>query len=230
MGVSGTRCDTIFFEVINTESLQDFTMKTYGEPIAKMIMPSGLKLPRAPVAGELFQLDIDMPQGDPLLPWFPKGSYIYNGQRWLMLNDTGKQRSALAIGAMSFEVETVTNPKDKPSKSQGFPIVDLYVTPTHPRATFSGQASLWVHHSKPAHIWLVLFRKDKIASIVVQYVQGGQPQSMSLTFYDIPNSAEDQMYSLRVYTDQVGMLSVNSCTKFGFDGMPETAIIVEQNS
>lgn len=205
-------------------------MKTFGEPLAKMIMPSGPALPRAPVPGELFHLDIDMQPVDPLLPWYSKGSYMYSGQRWLMLNDTGKQRSASPIGAMTFEVEVVSNPKEKPSSSQGFPIVTCYVSPTNPKATFSGQASLWVHHSKPAHIWLVLFRKDKIASIAVQYVQAGQPQCMSLTFYDIPNSYEDQMYSLRAYTDQTGMLGINSCTKFSFDGVPETALIIEQNS
>lgn len=205
-------------------------MKTFGEPLNKMIMPSGAVLPRAPVPGELFHLDVNMPIGDPLLPWYSRGSYLYNGQRWLMLNDTGKQRSAVTIGAMSFEVENVTSSKERPSQSQGFSVAELYITPTNQKATFSGQVSIWVNHSKPAHIWLVLFRKDRIASIAVQYVQGNQPQSMSLTFYDIPNSYEDQQYSLRVYTDQVGMLGVNQSAKFSFDGLPETALIVEQNS
>ena len=94
----------------------------------------------------------------------------------------------------------------------------------------SGQASVWVNHSSSAHIWLVLFRKDRIASIVVQHVEANKPQSMSLTFFDIPHSREDQQYSLRVYTDELGMLGVNQSTKFSFDGLPETALIVEQNS
>ena len=205
-------------------------MKTYGEPLNKVIIPSDLALPRAPVRGEMFHLDVDMPPCDPLLPWYSKGSYVYNGQRWLMMNDTAKQRIAVAIGARSFEVENVRSPKVLPTRSHGFPVAELSITPTNPKATFSGQVSVWVSHSIAAHVWLVLFRKDKIASIVVQFVQGGQPQSMGLTFYDMPNSSEDQQYSLRVYTDQVGMLGLNQGSKFSFDGLPETALIVEQNS
>ncbi len=204
-------------------------MKTYGEPI-RVVMPSGNMLPRAPVPGEVYHLDVNMPLGDPLLPWYPKGAYVWNGQNWMQLNGTGQKRAAAPIGARMYEVEIESSPKDRPTRTRGFPVAELVITPTHPKATISGQASMWVHHSKPAHVWLVLFRKDKIASIVVQFVDAGKPTNMSLTFYDIPNSHEDQQYSLRIYTDVLGMLGVNSCTKFAFDGLPETAFIVEQNS
>lgn len=205
-------------------------MKTFGGPLAKLVLPSGRELPRAPVPGELFHLDVDMPQTDPLLQWYSKGSYVFNGYMWMMLNDTGKRRGATTIGASSIEVENACSSKDMPSRTTGFPLADVMITPTNRKATFSGQVTIWAHHSKPAHIWLAVLRKDKIASIVVQHLQAGLPQSIGLTFYDIPNTHEGLTYSLRVYTDVVGMLGINQCTKFNFDGVPETAFIVEQNS
>lgn len=205
-------------------------MKTFGEPLAKLVMPSGRDLPRAPVPGELFHLDVDMPQVDPLLPWYPKGSYVFSGYQWMMMNDSGKRRGAAPIGATTIEVENVCWPKDMPTRHTGFPVTDVSVTPTSRKATMSGQATLWAQHPKGANIWLVVFRKDKIVSLVVQHLPAGMPQTLSLTFYDIPNSNEGLVYSLRVYCDTVGMLGINQCTKFTFDGVPETAFIVEQNS
>lgn len=205
-------------------------MKSFGGPITKIVLTSGPILPRAPVPGEMFHLDIDMPIVDPLLPWHSKGSYVFNGQQWMMLNDTGKRRIAAAISATSLEVEIASLANQLPNQRTGFQLAELTITPTNRKATFSGQATVWVNHSMSAHVWLVVFRKDKIASIVVQHVPAGMPQTMGLTFYDIPNSHEDQVYTLRAYTDTIGMLGINQCTKFSFDGVPETAFIVEQNS
>lgn len=200
----------------------------------RLVIPSGRVMPRAPQQGEIFNLEIDFPQTfDPLLPWYPRGAYVFSGTGWIRLSDHPRDRKAGIISAQ--EVENANAPKmgTMPTSRTGHLLSEVTVVPTFPRASFSGNATMWVDARTNGNIWLAAFRCDgpcPLVGLTSTYVIAGQPMNLSLTFYDRPIDLKKVMYSLRIYSDIKDAFLVNRGFRYAFDGASQTAFIVEENT
>jgi len=171
-----------------------------------------------------------MPIGDPLLPWFSKGTYTFNGQKWDKLNDILRQRKTGIIGAQTIEIEKASSVKNTPTSRTGFQISFVEIIPSNQKSNFSGFAAFWVDIAKSGYVWAGIFRDDILVGLVAEYVEAGRPHTMSISFFDLPAWAEQLKYVLRVYTESIGDLYINKCNMFAFDGSSQTAFIVAENT
>ena len=214
-------------------------MKSYADaPLLesdRFRLPSGRALPRAPQQGEVFNLEADFPtKYDPLLPWYPRGVYVFNGAGWLRLSDLPRQRKGCVIGAQDIENDGIVKFGKEPNISDGYQIAAVSIVPTNPYASFSGTASIFVDTSAPGHVWLVAWRgvgKNAVmVGLAMSAMQKGAPTTVSLSFFDMPKSIDQQAYSLRLYSDIQGRFFMNRTAQFTFDGRGSSALIVAENN
>lgn len=204
--------------------------ETEGLQFHRLATPVGRTLPRAPAAGELFTLEADMPEPKVDLPWYPRGTYVFNGIAWQKLSDASRQRRSGPIGSQKIEVEVTGSAQELPKAKNGFEISVLTITPSSRKAKFSGSASFWLDHSKGGLVWFSVFRGTTLVALGAQHVDAGRACSVSITFTDLPNSTTSLSYSLKINTDTTGYLYVNQCSRFNFDGAAQTAFIVAEDN
>jgi len=204
--------------------------ETVGLEFIRMAVPSGRVMPRAPVPGELFNLEVDMPEPTTPVPWYCRGTYAFDGISWKRLNDGSRQRKSALIGSRDIEVERATSTANPPAATSGYAISTVLITPSNRKACISGSATLWVDHTKSGHVWVACYRGTVLVGLVAEYITAGQPRTLGISFMDHPGTIVEQLYTLKIDTDSVGFLHVNQCTKFVFDGMSATALTVTENT
>lgn len=210
-------------------------MKSYATQVEtsdfrRLILPSGPKLFHAPLPGEIYHLEVDMPDNNRVDKWYGKGTYVFDGIYWNRVSATLIERKANVIGANEIEVEVAGKTLEPPQSTHGFAICDVRIKPSNRKAAFSGSATLWVDHSVGGHVWVAIFRGTFLAALAVEHIDAGKPRSLSVSFYDLPFASDEQTYTLRVNTDVVGNVFINKCAKFTFDGAAQTAFIVAENT
>jgi hypothetical protein len=205
-------------------------MASDGSQFHRLVIPVGREMPHAPAIGETFHLDVDMPEPTGPEPWYPRGTYTYNGSIWTRLNMGGAPRKVTAIGSQEVEIERKGQTQDVPQMNQGYEIASVSIRPTHRRATFSGVATLWVDSSVEANAWIAIFRETKLVGLAATFLAPGKTASLSLTFVDIPATAQPVTYTARVNMDKVGTLLINQSSTLSFDGAAQTTLIVAENN
>jgi hypothetical protein len=200
----------------------------------RFVLPVGRRFPHAPLPGEIFHLEYDMPVTNTATPWFGRGTYTFDGLNWNKLNDGGRQRRAVPIGAVELDL---TDPDRKPDRFDdpptvkgGTELVTVDIQPSTIKSTFSGSGSLWVDVAKSAHVWATIFRDGELVSTSAVWVNARQPATLALSFFDVPGATEPLLYSLRLYSDKAERIFVNQCHSFTFDGTSQTALIVAENT
>jgi hypothetical protein len=153
---------------------------------------------------------------------------VYNGLPWTRISDSGRQRRAAVIGAQNIEIEVPQSRAYTPMFSQGFELAHVKVTPSNRKAGFSGSATLWGDCDVDCHVFVTIFRGKKLVGLSAEHLTANMPRILTASFYDLPGTREDQLYSVRVNTDKVGFLNVNQCKNFGFDGVSQTAFEVAE--
>jgi len=197
----------------------------------RLAIPAGGTFPRAPLIGELFFLSCDMPADtNPLLPWYSRGTYAFGGVVWEKLSDVPRARKVGIIGAREVENEVPVKLGTPPSLREGTEIVTVAVRPTNRRATFSGTATMWLNTRSAGTVWVAVFNKLKLCALAAQYVEPDKSASLNVSFYDAPSTHEEQTYSLRVYSDVKNVFFINRGDLAHFDGVAQTAFIVEENT
>lgn len=204
--------------------------ETVGLEFNRLATPRGREMPRAPIPGELFTMEVDPPEPINNSPWYLKGTYVFNGVQWVRLSETLRRRQSQAIGAQKIEIEVAGSTATAPGAKSGYSLAAITVQPSNQRAFISGTAGVWVDVAKSGYVWLSVFRDGFRAGFVAEFVEANKPRTMSLTFVDLPNSRKPVTYTLRADTDQLGYLYVNQCSKFSFDGMSQTAFTVAEDN
>jgi hypothetical protein len=212
------------------------SLGTYTPPEAvglqfeRLAIPHGSVLPRAPIAGELFLLEVDMPEPLDASPWYHRGLYMSTGFGWTPLAAQLSKQKSCAIGAQTHEVEVLGTLKDVPRASDGFNLAAVAITPASKRTLVSGVGTFWVSLDADGYVIVSVFRGQKFVGLTVDSLKAGDARTITMSFMDAPNSAEQQVYSLRVNSTVKGNLHVNCHDKFNFDGMSQTAFIVSENN
>lgn len=204
--------------------------ETVGLEFVRLATPSGNALPRSPIPGELFTMNVDAP--DPMngSPWYLKGTYVFDGVSWVRISDGKRRRLSQPIGAQKIEFEVPGFiADDTPSSTSGVDLATIQTQPSNQRASLSGHTSMWVDLSSNGHVWLMVFRDRTLVGMTVDYIESGKPRTISLTFKDQPSSKKQQLYTLKVNTDLKGNVFVNSSTKFKLGGISQTAFIIEED-
>ena len=212
--------------------------ETVGLEFVRLAAPHGATLPRAPVAGELYTLERDMPEPINGTPWYTRGTYVFNGVAWNRLNDSSRERKAAPIGSRTVEIERAGELGSVPRSTAGCMLTSVALTPSNQRASFSGTASMWLDISKRGHVWLMVFRGNKLVGLALEYMEPNRPRTVSVSFVDSPATLEQQVYTLRLDSDITpdspevpGYVHVNQAqSKFRLDGMSQTAFIVAENN
>lgn len=203
--------------------------ETVGLEFERLAVPCGKTLPRAPIAGEMFYLEVEMP-GENMRPSYHRGLYMSTGFGWSPIGDQLSKKRSTVIGSQILEVEAAANITKAPTMKDGFHLASLVITPSNNRTTISGSASLWVSIDQSGYVVSSVFRGSKIVGIVVDFVEAGKPRTISLTFTDSPGSNSEQVYSVRITTTATGFLYVNQCKLFDYDGISQTAFLVQENN
>jgi len=208
--------------------------ETVGIEFKRMAVPTVRELPRAPVPGEMVNLEVDMPMPTTSVPWMTRGTYAFDGSKWNRLNDGGRQRRSGLIGAQEFEIENIGSGDVLPEIKDGYNIATAHITPSNQKATITGTATMWLDIATPnmtggGYVWLSVFRDKKLVTITLEHINVGQPRSIALSFADLPGNNMEQTYTIRIDTDVKGYLYINKCDRFTFEGMSHTAFIVAEN-
>lgn len=216
-------------------------MKSYSNTeehtnFRRLSVPTGRALPHSPVPGEMFVLELDMEETHTMTPWYSKGVYVFDGIHWNKLNDSGRQRKASVIGAQMLEVDHPTRrvgmmmDMPAPSRKDGFDLCAAALVTSNIRASVSGTASFWVDSSLAANLCISVFRDDKLVALAVEMVEPNKPRTVSISFNDVPRSIHQLLYTLKVSCDSVCHLYINKSDRMSFDGICQTAFIVEENN
>ena len=200
-----------------------------GLEFIRLATPSGREMPRSPIPGEMFTMVADPPQPQNNSPWYLKGTYVFNGISWVRLSDGLRRRLAQPIGSQKIEFEEAGNMEELPTGKSGHLLAATVIQASSQRGSFSGTASLWVDVTQSGYVWLAVFRTAKLIGLTIDFIDAGKPRTISTTFMDLPASTKPQTYELRTGTDFAGFLYVNQCAKFKFDGISQTAFIIEEN-
>lgn len=203
--------------------------ETVGIEFQRLATPRGKQLPHAPVVGELYTLEADMPKPVNGTPWYLKGTYVFSGFLWHRLSDPERQRKATPIGSRNIEFQRPGAVGVAPKFNDGQQIAAATITPSNKQASFSGTASLWLDHSVGGNVWLSVFRNKQLVGLTLDYIEPHRPRTVSLSFLDHPASADKQLYTLTINTDAPSFVYINQSIKFGFDGISQTAFIVAEN-
>lgn len=218
-------------------------MKSYGtynppETVAlefkRMAVPTVRELPRAPVPGEMVNLEVDMPMPTNSAPWMSRGTYAFDGSKWNRLNDGGRQRRSGLIGSQEFEIENVGSALVLPTVTDGYNISTAHIMPSNQKATITGTATMWLDAvtldmTGSGYVWLSVFRNKMLVTVTLEYIEVGKPRSVALSFVDIPGDNKEQTYTIRIDTDLKGYLYINKSDRFTFEGISHTAFIVAEN-
>ena len=205
--------------------------ETVGLEFSRLATPRGFTMQRAPITGELFTLESDMPEPINGTPWYTRGTYVYTGSAWSRLSDTSRERKAVPIGACKIEVETPGSLEDEPKDTDGFDLSSqIMITPSNRRATMSGAATCWIDLENSGYVWLTIFRGAKLVGMTAAYIEANRPSSLSLTFMDAPAAITRQAYNLKINTASSGLLFVNQCNQHLYDGASQTAFIISENN
>lgn len=215
-------------------------MKTYSgvalHNYERVAIPNGREFPLAPVTGELFYLTIETAPHNTMNPSYVRGAYFFNGVEWQKLNDTPRGRRATIIGAQEHEIEKLRKGYKvtmAPLFDDGVEIASVTIKPTSKRSTFSGSCSMWLDSLEPQRrVWAAVWRagENRLAGLSLQTVKHDEPTSLSFTFFDAPNSDQEQLYVLKMYTDTVGTFFINRGFSVSFDAVGQTAFTVEENT
>lgn len=201
-----------------------------GTEFSKLVVPSGNKFPPNPTMGEIFILSADEPDTTTVNKWHSAGMYTWNGG-WSKMNDSRRQRLAVPIGSQVLDVETVTPGRELPVWDKGFTLGTIMMTPSHRKASFSGTASFWCDAQNRGHVITAIFRGKLLVGLSVDQLLPNAPKSVSISFMDLPMTHQHSVYTLCVYADMLGNLSINQgSTQFGFDGVAQTAFMVAENT
>lgn len=213
-------------------------MKSYGEHnpaegaginFLRLAIPHGRQFPRAPVQGELFYLDAEI-NGQDARPTFVRGLYICPGFGWKLFSEQFGQRKAAPIGSQNLEVERPADVKVLPTVKDGFQIAVTALQVQHRKMIVSGTASFWASLPKDGHLLTSVFRNNKLVALTVDALDANKSRSISITFVDLPGSADDvQTYSLRVNAT-TDLIFINQANEFNYDGAAQTAFIVAENN
>jgi len=204
--------------------------ETVGLEFNRLATPRGREMPRSPIPGELFTMEVDPPEPINNSPWYLKGTYVFNGIQWVRLSETLRRRQSQAIGAQKIEIEVAGSTANAPAANSGYSLAAISVQPSNQRAAISGTASVWLDVSKSGYVWLSVFRDGFRAGFVVEFIDANKPRTMTLTFTDFPASRKPVTYALKANTDQISYLHVNQCSRFSFDGASQTAFIVAEDN
>lgn len=205
-------------------------MKSFsGVPTERLVIPSGNVLPQIPKVGEVFHLNADILEHDPMRPWFPRGLYVFGGYGWDKLNDILRQRKANVIGSQVIEFDKA-DVKATRSSTTGTMLTSVTISPSNRRTSFSGNATLWIDASVDGHAILVVWRGTVMVGLAVQAISPDKTTTMAISFVDAPQYADRHTYELRAYFDVPGLLYINQSAKFLLDGAAQTAMIVEENT
>lgn len=210
-------------------------MKSYAAQVEtsdfrRLVLPSGKKLFHVPIVGEIYHLEVDMPDTNRVDTWYAKGTYVFDGIYWNRISVSPAERKASAIGSIEIETETADSPEFLPQHGSGFELSSVTLTPANRRSTFSGTATLWLDVSKSGNVWFTVFRGSTPVALVLEHIEAGKPKSVALTFLDLPFSPMPVTYALRMNADFIGNVYINQCAKFNFDGAAQTAFIVLENT
>lgn len=209
--------------------------ETVGLQFIRLATPFGRELPRAPVPGELFTLEADMPEPKVPTPWFPRGMYAFNGTSWQKVSDAARQRKTAPIGSQKITVEEAGKLGDVPPPiEQGYGLTAISIVPSNRKAAVSGTASFWVDltasPAKGGYVWVSIYRGKKLVSIAVEWIDCSKPKTMSMSFLDLPGVVTPVAYEMKIDTDVIGTIYVNQCSRFTLDGMAQTAFTVAEDN
>ena len=196
---------------------------------SRLAIPTGRVMPRAPVPGELFNLEVDTPETHTVNPWFSRGTYVFDGLKWRKLNDGARQRRAEPVGSRQVEVEIVSDPQEIPNPRAGSRFASLVITPSHGKASISGSIAVCLDTDVARTVWLAIFRAERLVGASAAFVVPGQITNLTATFIDIPLATEPVTYTVQICSDAVGVIYVNQGRKMTFDGALQTAFIAAEN-
>lgn len=211
-------------------------MKSYATTettnFSRVTIPFGKKLPHAPQAGEVFFLTQSMEEHHTMQPWHPRGVYVHDGMVWQPMVEPRRMRCSAPIGSQDIEFENSrVKLTDQPVLSKGHELAQVSLQPTNIRASLSGTATMWLDATAASHVWAVLWRGNTIIGLGMQFVEPLKPTTLAMTFHDTPRSEANLTYSLRLYSDlRTGTVYVNRGTNVTFDGVSQTALILEENT
>jgi hypothetical protein len=205
-------------------------MKVFGDSADRIHIPHGEEFPQYPISGEMFRLTKDEADSTVVKKWHPNGVYVYSKPSWIRMNDSGRERKVGAIGAQEVLIENAIDGVEQPSMADGVVLARIAILPSNRKASFSGTMSIWVGSEVDTEVALCVFRDQSIVGLTAQTVKAGESQTMSLTFLDFPFTKFEQTYTVRVFATTVGELMVNKSSRLGFDGVSQTAFIVEENT
>lgn len=203
--------------------------ETVGLEFTRLSTPRGRTFPRAPVAGELYTMEVDEPEPDNGRPWHSRGTYVFDGFAWQRMSDGARARKSSGIGSQKIEVEVAGSPDILPNTGDGYFLTNLLIIPSSRRARLAGSASMWVDLQNSGFVWLSVHRGGRCVGISAGFVEAGKPSTLSMSFIDHPMNAAQQEYVLRIHTDQLGFMFVNQCNRIHFDGFSQTAFTVAED-
>lgn len=204
--------------------------ETVGLEFIRLATPHGSTMPRSPIPGELYTMEVDGPDPRNGSQWFIKGTYVFSGTAWVRLSDGKRRRISQLIGAQKIEIEEPqVIADDPPASTTGEEIAAIATQPSSQRASISGSASMWVDTNSSGHVWLMVFRGTTLVSLTLDYIEAGKPRTISLSFKDMPSSSKQQVYTLKINAESPGYLFVNCSTKFKLGGASQTAFIIDED-
>ena len=216
-------------------------MKSYGSDTRvgtnyeHLIVPSGGTFPRAPYKHEIFHLLVDLPDvdenGHRVNPWYPRGTYIFDGFKWDKMNDAGRQYRSVSIPAQLVEIKTLPGAKNTvPTPASGVTLAELKIQPSHKKASIAGVASIWVEPSTAAKVWLMVFLEQTLVGLALTYSEPGKPSCLTVTFNHFSTAPNQHVYKLVLAAEKKLDVQVNRCSDFLFNGAVMSSFNVSENS
>ena len=184
-------------------------------------------MPRAPVAGELFPLQADLPNGS--RPWFSAGVYVSNGLEWVRI-DNPRARHSAPIGAQKYEVEKAVDVTLLPKINTGIQLANLSIIPSSRRGAISGSAMFTVEHEKDCFMLTTVFRDKKPVGFTVSQLESYKSQHICLSFLDDPGTRSSVPYTLEIAVGAAGFIEINQTATHTYDGFSQTAFVIEENT
>jgi hypothetical protein len=201
--------------------------ETVGLNFQRFGIPHGKSMPRAPVTGELFLLEADLPAGS--RPWYASGVYVFNGFDWVRI-DNPRARHSAPIGAQKYEVEKPVDVTLIPKINTGIQLANLSIIPSCRRGSISGTAIFTVEHEQDCQMLTTVFRDKKPVGFVVSELQSYKSQHICLSFLDDPATRSPVPYTLEIALSKTGFVEINQTTTHTYDGFSQTAFIIEENT
>lgn len=213
-------------------------MKSYasgpqdGTQLQRLVAPASREFPPNPKENELYYLFADKHESKENVnqPWFPRGLYVFNGWKWLPVQETILPRKTAVIGSQIIEVEQAGSYQELPKPTDGYQLASLQMKLWHRTAPVSGNASFWIDATKDGNVWATIWNGDRLAGLTVQYVECRKPRTFNISFFHSPKTTATLDYILKIDCDFAGELYINRGIQVKFDGASQTAFEVAENS